>query len=109
MFMISLKISSPSGRRDELLKALKLLMNPVAVAPGCLQCRLFEDTSVMGSFMIVEEWQTQDDLVRHIKTDHFRRLLMVIEMSSTPPEVRCEKILNVNGIETIEALVNQKV
>ena len=108
MFMISLKISSSPERRDELLNALKLLINPVTVAPGCIQCRLFEDTSETGSFMIIEEWQTRDDLVRRLKTDHFRRLLTVLEMSSTPPEVRCEKVLNVNGIETIDALVGNR-
>lgn len=59
--------------------------------------------------MIVEEWQTRKDLVRHLKTDHFRKLLTIIEMSTTPPEVRCEKISNSNGIEIIEGLINNTV
>ena len=105
MFMISLKISSSPDRRSELFNTLKLLISPVSVTPGCIQCRLFEDTSEIGCFMVIEEWQTREDLVRRLKSDHFRRLLTVLEKSSTPPEVRCEKILNVNGIETIDALL----
>ena len=105
MFMISLKISSLPGKRDELLNALKLLINSVTVAPGCIQCRLFEDTADPGNFMIFEEWQTRDDLICRLKTDHFRRLLTIAEMSNKPPEVRCEKIQNDNGIETIKALI----
>ena len=109
MYLMSLKISSPPARRVELLNALKLLKNPVAVTPGCLQCSVLEDTSDRGSFLIVEEWQTRNDLVRHLKTDYFRKLLTIIEMSDTPPEVRCEKILNKNGIETIGTLMNHKI
>ena len=105
MFMISIHISSPPQKRTELFNTLKLLINPVSVAPGCRQSRLFEDTSKTGSFMIVEEWLTRDDLVRRMKTDEFKKLLTVIEMSSTPPEIRCEKIFNANGIETIDALI----
>ncbi len=41
-------------------------------------------------------------------TDDFRKLLTVVEMSSTPPEIRSEKIRNINAIETIATLIGNR-
>lgn len=106
--MLSLKTKALPEKRETLFSALKLLINPMEVAPGCLQCRLFEDTSETGIFLISEEWRTRDDLVHRIRTDHFKKLLTVIELSSTLLAVRCEKIRNANGIETIIELEGEQ-
>jgi quinol monooxygenase YgiN len=106
MFRIYLRMQSPPGKRDELLNVLKLLLNPISVIPGCLQCRLYEDTLETGTFLVVEDWQKQEDLVLRIKTGHFKKLLTVMELSDSPPEIRCESISSNSGIEFIEAFVH---
>jgi quinol monooxygenase YgiN len=105
MYRLSLKIESPPGKQKEVFNILKLLIAPVSVSPGCLQCRLYEDTLEDGIFLIVEDWQTREDLVRQLDTENFKKLMMVIEMSAAPPEIRCEQIHNKSGIASIEALM----
>ncbi len=99
-------MQSPLAKQEELLNVLKRLLNPISVVPGCLQCRLYEDALETGSFLVVEDWQTREDLVHRLKTAHFQKLLTVMEMSDSPPEFRCEKISNTSGIEMIEAFVH---
>ena len=106
MFILSLKISSPPGRRAELLKTLKLLTSPVVVMPGCVMCRLYEDTNVRGDLLIVEEWQTRESIISYLKTDHFKKILTVTELSSACPQIRCEELTNQNGVEAIRTLMN---
>lgn len=105
MYRLSLKMQSPPGKREELFNVLKLLINPVSAIPGCLQCRLYEDTLQSGIFLIVEDWKTREDLVGQLETENFKKLMMVIEMSDTPPEIRCEDMQNNGGIAMIEALI----
>jgi quinol monooxygenase YgiN len=105
MFMLSLKISSPPGKRSELLKSLKLLTRPVVVEPGCLTCRVYEDIKSRGDFFIIEEWHNQDDLTQHLKTALFRKLLAVAEISDASPQIRCEEMHNTDGVQYIQSLM----
>ena len=106
MFMLSLKISSPPGKRSELLKSLKLLTSPVVVEPGCLTCRVYEDTKSRGDFLVIEEWHNQDDLTKHLKTTLFRKLLAVTEVSHSTPQIRCEEMNNADGVNYIQLLMD---
>ena len=106
MFMLSLKISSPPGKRSELLKSLKLLTSPVVVEPGCLTCRVYEDTKSRGDFLVIEEWHNQDDLTKHLKTALFRKLLAVTEISDSTPQIRCEQVNNSDGVKYIQSLMD---
>ena len=106
MIMLSLKISSPPGKRSELLKSLKLLTSPVVVEPGCLTCLVYEDTKSLGDFLVIEEWQNQDDLAKHLKTALFKKLLAVTEISSSAPQIRCEEVNNTDGVKYIQSLMD---
>lgn len=106
MFMLSLKISSPPGKRTELLKSLKLLTGPVVVEPGCLTCQVYEDKKSHGDFLIIEEWHNQDDLTKHLKSPLFRKLLAVTEISDSSPQIRCEEVINTDGIKYIQSLMD---
>ena len=105
MMLLSLKISSPPGKRSELLQSLKLLTSPVVVEPGCLTCQLYEDATSQGDFLIIEEWHNRDDLTKHLKSPLFRKLLAVTEVSDFTPQIRCEEVNNTDGIKYIQSLM----
>jgi len=106
MFMLSFKISSPPGKRSELLKSLKLLTSPVIVEPGCLNCQVYEDAKSRGDFLVIEEWHNQDDLTKHFQTALFRKLLAVTEISYSTPQIRCEEVNNTDGVKYIQSLMD---
>jgi quinol monooxygenase YgiN len=93
-------IASP-GQRQELLQALRSLLSPTRVEPGCERCRLFEDVEELGAFTLVEEWTTPADFERRLRSEEYRRLLLLMELSVTPPVVRFEVVSCTRGLEAV--------
>jgi hypothetical protein len=48
------------------------------------------------------------NLASHIKTDHFRKRLTIIDMSNNWPKDRCQKNLTASGLVTTDVLMNYK-
>jgi len=47
-------------------------------------------------------WSNEADLERHLRSDEYRQVLLVLEMAIKQPEIRFDTILSSTGIETIE-------
>jgi quinol monooxygenase YgiN len=47
----------------------------------------------------VEDWQTEEDLQRHIRSDDYRKFLALIDLSSEPPELTFHRVSETFGIE----------
>jgi quinol monooxygenase YgiN len=96
-------IAAPSGLRQGVLQALRSMVFPTRVEPGCLDCRLYEDVEEPGAFTLVEEWATEADFDHRIRSESYRQLLMTMELSAQPPVVRFQVVSNTMGMEAIHA------
>jgi quinol monooxygenase YgiN len=101
MIHATVTVIAPPGQRERVLEALRSLLSPTRVEPGCLSCRLCEDVEVLGSFTLVEDWATPADFVRRLRSDPYRRLLIIMEHSAEPPEVQFRVVCEVLGIEAV--------
>ena len=52
--------------------------------------------------MIEELWQSNEDLDRHLRSDDYLKVLLVVEMAIEKPEIRFNSISCSTGVETIE-------
>jgi hypothetical protein len=52
------------------------------------------------------QWDTEQDLEEHLRSERFRRLLPYIELSLEPPEVGFSTIDRVRGIEFLVAALS---
>jgi len=52
--------------------------------------------------MIEEMWQDEEALKRHLRSEEYRNLLLVLEMALRQTEIRFDTISSSTGIETIE-------
>ncbi len=102
MIIVTLRMTAPPGKRDEFLHALRLLMGPIGVESGCLSCHVYRGAESENDLVIIQEWTTQADLEHHLRTDHFKKVLIMIEMSSEPPDILFHTIEHTAGIEIIE-------
>jgi hypothetical protein len=57
----------------------------------------------------VEEWEKAEDLERHVRTPVFRRLLAVLELSRSPPDVFYVQGGRLRGMEWIEEILGRCV
>ncbi|MBI4773199.1 MAG: antibiotic biosynthesis monooxygenase [Deltaproteobacteria bacterium] len=103
MITATLRVTVPAHRRSEVLDLLRSVIEPTQVEPGCLSCRLYQDLENEEALLFEEEWKTQADLDRHIRSDRYVQILAAIDMSSKPPEIRFNTIARTKGIEAIRA------
>jgi len=92
----------PRQKRREALEILRSTAERVSVEPGCLSCRVYQDTRETDVIMFEERWRSREDLERHLRSDEYYKVLLVMEMALKRPEIRFETISESTGIETVE-------
>lgn len=100
----SFRLLLPPEKRKEALIILKSVMQQTELASGCNCCRLYQDFSNKSAVMLEETWEDERELQRHLGSDNFLAVLLVMEMSPERPEVRFDVISYSTGMETIEKI-----
>jgi quinol monooxygenase YgiN len=103
MVRASVSISVDVATRDQVIAALRSLVGPTRAAAGCLECTLYCDAEDDSHLSLVEEWSTEEDLTRRLRSKDYRTLLLIIELSQTQPCVQFDYIERRRGIEWIYA------
>lgn len=98
----TIRICISGKKRKEAVIVLRDLMEETKLKTGCVSCRLYQDVQEDRWLMLEEIWTSQKDLERHLSSDKFLSVLLVMEMATEVPEVRFEVISHCSGIETIE-------
>jgi len=96
-------VASPE-KREDLGRALFSLLGPIQVEPGCLSCILYQDWSDANVLYIESRWETLNDLIHHILSDTYKRLLLLIELGVEPPTIEFLTVSEVRGLDFIEAV-----
>ena len=102
MILATLRMVMPAQRRSEVLKTLKSMSWETRIQPGCLSSRLYHDVDEESAFMVEEVWSNQDQLDRYLRSEEYRRMLLVMEMAGEPPEIKFQTISSQAGIEVVE-------
>jgi quinol monooxygenase YgiN len=101
MIYARLKVVPPAERREEALRIARSLLGPTGAAPGCVHCAFYMDTQNENCLFYVEEWQSEDDLQRHIRSDDYRKFLALIDLSSEPPDLKFHRVSETFGMEYV--------
>jgi len=102
MILASIRMRISPRNRDEALRILRSTAEENRILPGCLNCRIYEDLQEDNVIMFEELWRSEEELEQHLRSEEYRRLLLIMEMALQHPEVRFNRISNSSGIETIE-------
>ncbi len=102
MVRATVRIVLPAKGRREALGIFWSMAERARFEPGCMNARVFQDTKDDRVIVLEEWWDSQEDLDRHLRSDEYRKVLLVMEMALHPPEVRFETVLASSGIETIQ-------
>jgi quinol monooxygenase YgiN len=99
MIHASLKVVPLAERREEALRIIRSLLGPTSAAPGCISCGFYTDARNENVLCYVEDWETEKDLQRHIRSDDYRKFLALIDLSSEPPDLKFHRVSETFGIE----------
>lgn len=100
--LVTLRMIVRAEKRNDFLKTLRGMLERARVGGGCLSYRLYEDVENENAFVLLEEWATQQDMEQHIRSDIQGRLLAVMDLLSTKPELQFNFVANTVGMDLIE-------
>ena len=104
MIRVDLRLYPPVSKEKEVVDALRCLMGPTEVQPGCVKCRL----STNDAIEYEEVWSSWELLEDHIRSDRFTRILALMELSERTPSLVFHGF-ETRGMEYVEEVRKQKI
>ena len=102
MIIESVRIVVVPTKREQLRRALAAWSGPTGVESGCTSCRILQEDSAPQAFCYVAQWKTQEDLLRHVRSEHYKRLLALMDLGSEPPVVEFHTVTETKGLDLIQ-------
>ena len=102
MILATVRMKISPQKRGEALKILRSIVEGNRILPGCLRCRIYEDLEDDDVIMYEEMWKSEEELENHLRSEEYRKVLLVMEMGLNYPEVGFNTLTSSTGIETIE-------
>jgi quinol monooxygenase YgiN len=99
MVRLSITLTAPSARAaQELLDALRFLMSSTRLEPGCLGCSAWTSRELKVSY--TEDWVTEADVRRRVRSEPFTSLLEIVELGKDPC-VQFDFIASTRGLDYV--------
>ncbi len=104
MIISSLTIVTPPDSGRQIQRAFRSLLSFVRLQTGCLACNVYLDLENPDAIVMEEKWQTARDLHRYIRSEHYRNVLELMELSTVAPEISFCRVATIKGLELIESI-----
>ncbi len=102
MIHSKIRMVLPGNRLKEAMGILGPLAERTRTERGCLSCHLHRDVLEENILIFEESWASEADMERHLRSQEYRQLLLIMETARVPPEVRFDRVSHSTGIETIQ-------
>ena len=96
-------LSSLPAQERRFADALESLVGPIQVQPGCLGCEVMKSWRTTTGLSMIARWETQRDLIQHLQSEIYKRLLLLMELSSLPPVLEFFNVVEIGGLDLVEA------
>lgn len=104
MIVVIGRVTTESGKRDELIRVAQTVAAASRVEAGCISYRIYEDTEIENEFVFVEEWESQEALNGHFQSAHIAEFMQAIPGTVTaPPDVKFHTIASSIDLADIAA------
>ena len=103
MIVATLRIAVAPKKKADFIQLMRQVFGRTRVEEGCISYHFYQDIENKNTFILVEEWKTLDDFKKHIRTDKYKMLLEMVDLSSCePPEFKFNMVSHTEGMEFIE-------
>jgi len=102
MFLSIVKIAPAPAKEQEILDILLSVRGPTLAAFGCLECSIYQEHDEEHAIVYLEKWQSKGEMITHLRSAFYPRILKALELSDRQPEICFYEIAATQGIEFIE-------
>jgi quinol monooxygenase YgiN len=92
----------PLGQTRPMTMTLHSLAADTRAMRGCVGCSVSTDIGKRGTVRYTEEWQTEDDLRRRLRSDAFSYLAALVEDATDPPRIEFTLAHGTRGLDFVE-------
>jgi quinol monooxygenase YgiN len=103
----TIRMLIPLNKQSEALKILQTVCAQIQFNPNCISTHLYRGVDDGRAVMIEERWTSDEHVIQHLRSESYRRILLVVEMAEEPPEILFDTIAKSTGIEKIENAYTQ--
>jgi quinol monooxygenase YgiN len=87
MILVIIRMKVLSEKRMELSQTIASLSGSIRTEKGCNRCDLCLSIVDENRLWLLEEWDTQENLKNHLKSEHFRVLRGAMNLLKEPYEM----------------------
>ena len=107
--IVTTRMSARPEPWDDLFGALRGMIEPTRVEPGCVSCDLYRSAEEEHSLCLMERWATAESLQQHLRTRNYKHLLALMDLLDTPPDMQIHFTLEtVEGLEYAASVLEER-
>lgn len=99
MILVILQMKVPSKKRMELSQTISALSGSIRMEKGCQRCDLCQSMCDKNLLLLLEEWDTEKNLMTHLKSEHFIVLRGAMNLLKEPHEMLFHTVFNPAGMQ----------
>ena len=90
-----------SEKRMELSQTIASLSSSIRMEKGCNRCDFCQSTEDENRSFLLEEWDTQKNLMTHLKSEHFKVIRGAMNLLQEPYERMFHTVFHPAGMDKI--------
>jgi quinol monooxygenase YgiN len=94
--------SVPVGETRPMTAALHTLMVTARAERGCLACSLSTEMGEKATLHYVQDWATEDDLRRQLRSDWFVSFAALMERATSRPDIEFSLHGDMRGLDYVD-------
>jgi quinol monooxygenase YgiN len=88
-----------SEKRMELSQTIAALSSSIRMEKGCRRCDFCQSIEDENRLFLLEEWDNQENLMTHLKSEHFRVLRGAMSLLEEPYEMTFHTVFHPVGMK----------
>ena len=104
MIIVRITMIALPEKQKEVTQTLLSMIETAGEEKGCLSYEVFCQIEGKTVFNLIEEWETREDLERHIQSERFSVLLGAKSLLDKPLEIKIHTVSHSEGQEVVSVL-----
>ena len=101
MILVIIRMRVLAGKRKELSQTIASLIGSIRTEKGCRRCDFFQSMEDENELCLLEEWDTQENLMGHLRSGRFRVLRGAMNLLKEPFEMMFHRAFDPQGRKEI--------
>ena len=101
MILLIIRMNVIPEKRMELSQTIASLSGSIRMEKGCRRCDFCQSIEDENRLFLLEEWDTEENLMTHLKSEHFRVLRGAMNLLKEPCEMMFHTVFHPAGMEDI--------